>query len=143
MASLSPYLNFKDNCREAFDFYRSVIGGEFQSQVTFSEFENPEQPTPDHVKHLIMHVSLPIGDSVLMGSDTPEGFGPPLQMGNNYHVSIHTDSKEQAKKYFDGLSKGGTVTMPIDDVPWNSYFGMFTDKFGINWMISYDYNTPS
>jgi PhnB protein len=140
MPTINPYVNFLDKTEDAFNFYKSVFGGEFSSKVRFREMPS-EQPMPAHVGDLIMHISLPIGKgNVLMGNDCPEGFGPPLKVGNNFSVSISTESEAEADKLFKGLSEGGKITMPIAMAPWNSYFGMLTDKFDINWMVSYDYN---
>ncbi|ATL49166.1 VOC family protein [Chitinophaga caeni] len=136
MAVLNPYLNFQDNCMEAFDFYKSVFGGEFAMLMRFSEMP-PEHPCDPSEKDKIMHVALPIGQSVLMGSDSPKEMDK-VQTGNNFSISISTDSNGQADEYFKGLSQGGTVIMPMGDAFWGSYFGMCRDKFGVNWMISHD-----
>jgi PhnB protein len=140
MSAINPYLTFKNNCEEAFEFYRSVFGGEFQGPGIMRMGDmDPGQPVPEDAKNLVMHVTLPIGEgTVLMGSDAPDGFGPPLNVGNNISIAITTDSTEEADRLFAGLSEGGTVTMPMADAFWGAYFGMFTDKFGINWMINYD-----
>lgn len=135
MASINPYLTFKDNTEEVFNFYKSVFGGEFQNLTRFSDM--PSEHTPASNK--IMHVALPIGpNTILMGSDSPEGFGPPLNVGNNMSIAAHTETKAEADKIFNGLSAGGKVTMPMSDAPWGAYFGMFTDKFGIHWMVNCD-----
>ena len=137
MATLNPYLNFNGNCEEAFNFYKSVFGGDFPMVMRFNdapaEFRGPENEA-----NKIMHISLPISKtSVLMGSDVPEHYGKAVT-GTNVHVSITADSKEEADKLFNGLSAGGNVVMPMSDAFWGSYFGMFADKFGINWMVSFD-----
>lgn len=140
MASINPYLSFTDNCEEAFNFYRSVFGGEFDGGVMrFGEV--PEEFQGDKSeKNKVMHVSLPIGNgSYLMGSDTPVAMGTVVQ-GSNYSVAVHPDSEEEATRLFNGLSAGGTVTMPLDKTFWGAYFGMFTDKFGVHWMVNYDLN---
>lgn len=139
MPSVHPYINFDGHCEAAFEFYKSVFGGEFPYVGRFGEM--PEgTPIPDSAKDRIMHISLPIGkDSILMGSDVVEGFGPPMVAGNNFAVSVNTESEADAKRIFDGLSEGGVITMPIDKTFWNAYFGMFIDKFGIQWMVNYDY----
>lgn len=135
MASINPYITFKDNCREAFEFYRSVLGGDFANLMTMGDTQ-ADCPMPEGTENLIMHVALPYGDSMLMGSDSPEGFGPPLSMGNNITVAIAADSREEADRIYAGLSNGGDQTMPMADAFWGDYFGMLTDKFGINWMIN-------
>ena len=129
------YLTFDGNCREAFEFYRSVFGGELQLS-TFAEAP-AEMQAPEEEKDRVMHVSLPIGSSVLMGSDT-SSFAPPLVTGNNFSLSINVDSREQCDELFAKLSAGGTVTMALQETFWGAYFGSFTDRFGINWMVSYE-----
>lgn len=135
---LNTYLHFEDNCREAFEFYRSVFGGEFSWIATFADGPDDMPSVPDHEKDRIMHVSLNVGDSVLMGSDTTSLFGPPPNVGNNYSVSISADSREETDRLFAALSEGGNVAMPPADMFWGAYFGMCTDKFGVNWMLSHD-----
>ena len=140
MATINPYLTFNGTCEAAFNFYKSVFGGEFQMIGKFKDMppqEGMEVPASEGDK--IMHVSLPISkETILMGSDTSAAFGPPMVEGNNFSISISTGSKEEADKMFKGLSAGGKVTMPMGDTFWGSYFGMFADKFGMNWMVGYD-----
>ncbi len=141
MASVNVYLTFNGNCREAFDFYKSVFGGEYPYIGTFGEMppsaEGGEMSEED--KNKIMHVSLPISkETILMGSDTGGEWASHFKAGNNFSISINAESKEEADTLFAGLSAGGTVTMPMADTFWGAYFGMFTDKFGINWMVNYD-----
>ena len=133
--SLNIYLNFNGNCREAFEFYRSVFGGDFQAFQTFAQGPEDMQVADDE-KDDVMHVSLPIGATVLMVSDS-SSFGPPLSIGNNFSVSIDGESREQCDELFAKLSEGGTVTMPLAEMFWGSYYGMLTDRFDINWMVSY------
>ena len=132
--TLNTYLHFNGNCREAFEFYRSVFGGEFAFIDTFAngpeDFEVPEEELDN-----IMHVSLPIGSSVLMGSDTPSSFGP-ANMGNNFSISCLTQSREETDELFAGISEAGTVTCPLADMFWGAYFGSCTDRFGINWQFN-------
>ena len=135
--TLSIYLNFGGNCREVFEFYRSVFGGEFEILQTFGDGPG-DMDVPDDELGDIMHVSFPIGSSVLMGSDMPSGFGPPVRMGNNFSISYTTESKEQTDDLFAKISEGGTVNMPPADMFWGSYFGSCTDKFGVNWQFNYD-----
>jgi PhnB protein len=142
MPQINPYLTFKSNCEEAFNFYRSVFGGEFVTMVRMGDMDMG-MPVPDADKNLVMHVALPIGGNALMGSDSPEGFGaPPLNVGNNFSVSVSADSKEDADRIYGGLSAGGHATMPMADAPWGSYFGMLTDKFQVQWMVSFDQRRP-
>ena len=135
---LNTYLHFGDNCREAFEFYRSIFGGEFMFLSTFADGPEDMPRVPDDEKGRIMHVSLQIGDSVLMGSDSTSAFGPPPDVGNNYSISVSTESREEMDRLFAGLSEGGNVAMAPQDMFWGAYFGMCTDKFGINWMLSYE-----
>ncbi|MEO4006561.1 VOC family protein [Flavobacterium sp. CAU 1735] len=139
MANVNPYLTFNGTCEAAFDFYQSVFGGEFQYKGKFKDMPS-EQPIPESEQEKIMHVSLPIGGTVLMGSDTSEGCGGhAVTAGDNISISINADSEADAKRIFEGLSAGGKVTMPLEKTFWGALFGMFTDKFGIHWMVNYDY----
>jgi len=139
MATINPYLTFKGNCEEAFNFYKSVFGGEFPYIGRFKDMPS-EHPIPDSEKEKLMHVSLPISkETILMGSDSSEAFGQATVIGNNFSISLNTESEDEAKKLFDALSEGGKLTMPLEKTFWNALFGMFTDKFGINWMVNYDY----
>ena len=134
--SLSTYLTFDGNCREAFEFYRSVFGGRFATLQTFADGP-PDMQVPDASKDRIMHASLPVGSSVLMGSDRVEGFGPPLVVGNNFSIAIAPESRAQCDEWFAALSAGGSVAMPLAETFWGSYYGMLTDRFGVNWMVNY------
>lgn len=138
MTTINSYLTFEGNCEEAFNFYKSVFGGEFSYIGRFEEMPPMEEMPPlrEEDKKKIMHVSLPVGNSVLMGSDTCGDWAPQFIKGNNISLSISANSKEEANRMFDALSKGGKVIMPLEDTFWGDYYGMFTDKFGINWMIS-------
>jgi PhnB protein len=137
MKAVNVYVNFAGNAEEAFEFYRSVFGGEFASVVRFKDMpmEGVDVPAADQDK--IMHIGLPIGDQMLMASDALESMGQKLDPGNNVYVSIHPDSKEEADRIFNALSAGGSVEMPIDDQPWGDYYGSFTDRYGVNWMVNY------
>ncbi len=139
MKQVNPYLNFNGNTEEAFNFYKSVFGGEFVGLTRFKD--TPEGAKLNaREKEKLMHVSLPVGkNNVLMATDAIESLGHKLTTGNNFHLSIGADSKEEAEKFFNGLSAGGKTTMPLQDTFWGDYFGMLTDKFGIQWMISYTY----
>lgn len=141
MKAVNIYLTYNGNCKEAFDFYKSVLGGEYSHFNTFGEMPQQEgmPPVKEEDKNKVMHVSLPIGEhTVLMGSDTGGEWAKSFKQGNNFSVSVSTDKKEEADRIFKELSKGGTVMMPMENTFWGSYFGMFTDKFGINWMVSFD-----
>lgn len=139
MEKLNPYLTFPGNCEEAFNFYRSVFGGEFLNIGRFSDIPtNDEVLIPEYKLNKIMHISLPIGkEVVLMGSDAGEEWSPGEKIGNNISLSVSASSKEQADHYFEALSQNGTIVMQIGDVFWGSYYGVCTDQFGVNWMISY------
>ena len=142
MASIQPHINFNGNAEEAFHFYQSVFGGEFSYIGRFNEMpqdENNKLSESDGNK--IMHVSLPISaETNLFGSDTVGAWSPKLVQGNNYSISINASSKEEADRLFNGLSAGGQVTMPLENTFWGAYFGMFVDKYGINWMVNFDEN---
>jgi PhnB protein len=140
MAALNTYLNFLGNTEEAFNFYKSVFGGEFAMLQRFRDTaEAGKLPAADQEK--IMHIALPVGkESVLMATDALESMGHKLSVGNNFSISVSTESKEEADKFFNGLSAGGKVTVPLEKAFWGAYFGMLTDKFGIQWMVSYDAN---
>lgn len=140
MATVNIYLTFNGNCREAFDFYKSVFGGEYPYIGTFGEMppaEGSEVKEEDRDK--IMHVTLPISEeTILMGSDTGSDHAAQFVVGNNFSISVNAGSREEAERLFNGLSSDGKITMPLSDTFWGAYFGMFTDKFGINWMVNYD-----
>lgn len=134
---LNTYLTYDGNAREAFDFYKSVFGGDYTAFMTYADGPEDMQVADEH-KGKVMHVSLPIGASVLMASDHVPGFGPPLTTGNNFSISIEGKSKEHCDEIFAKLSEGGEVKMPMDETFWGAYFGCWVDKFGINWMINYE-----
>lgn len=138
MASINIYLNFPGNTEEAFNFYKSVLGGDFFMIQRFKDTSGGDKMAEEE-QDKIMHISLPIGNNVLMGTDALESQGFKLTIGNNYNISLSTDSEEEAEKFFNGLSAGGKIVMPMEKTFWNAYFGMFIDKFGISWMINYDY----
>ncbi len=142
MATVNPYLIFNGNCEAAFLFYQSVFGGEFPYMGRFGEMPPSDDPNcpppPADEANRIMHVSLPISkETILMGSDSTSQSGDVI-VGTNVSVSINTESKAEADKLFNGLSAGGNVMMPMTNTFWGAYFGMFTDKFGINWMVNFD-----
>ncbi len=139
MKAVNTYLNFPGNAEEAFNFYKSVFGGEFVGLTRYSDIPEVVKVKPNENEKL-MHVSLPVGkDNVLMATDALESTGGQLITGTNFHISITADSKEEATNVFNGLSKGGKVTMPLADTFWGDYFGMLTDKYDIQWMINYTY----
>ena len=139
MAQINPYIHFNGNAEEAFTFYKSIFSGEFAMVSRFKDFSNPEHPISEHDANRIMHIALPIGKSnVLMASDVPEILGQVNENENRSKISISAESKEEADKLFNGLSAGGKIEMPIANSPWGSYFGMFRDKYGIEWMVDFD-----
>ena len=144
MATTNTYLTFNGNCEPAFDFYKSVFGGEFTYKGKFNEMPPQEgQTMSEEDGHRIMHVSLPIGSSILMGSDTGGEWAASFVQGNNFSVSVTADSKAEADKLFEGLSAGGHITVPISQTFWGDYFGMCADQFGIQWMVSFKENKQS
>ena len=137
MVTINPYLNFPGNTEKAFNFYKSVFGGEFVGLTRFKETQEGAKLNADE-KEKLMHISLPIGKgNVLMATDALESMGHILNAGNNFSLSVETESKGEADKIFKKLSEGGKVTMPQSETFWGSYFGMITDKYGIQWMVSY------
>jgi PhnB protein len=139
MALINPHINFNGNAEEAFNFYKSVFGGEFAKIVRFKDLASAEYPVAEKEENKIMHIALPIGkSSILMANDVPESMGRTNENENRSKIVISAESKEEADKLFNGLSAGGTVEFPISDSPWGSYFGMFRDKYGIEWMVDFD-----
>ncbi|AWI26190.1 VOC family protein [Flavobacterium pallidum] len=138
MALINPHINFNGNAEEAFTFYKAAFGGEFANVVRFKDFPNPDFPIPATEENKIMHIALQIGNNVLMGNDVPSFMGKTNERENRSKISIGAESKEEADQLFHALSEGGEVEMPIMDSPWGSYFGMFRDKYGIEWMVDYD-----
>jgi PhnB protein len=138
MALINPHINFNGNAEEAFTFYKSVFGGEFAKIMRFKDVASPEFPVAEKEANKIMHIALPIGKNVLMANDVPEILGQVNENENRSKISISAESKEEADRLFNGLSAGGQVEMPIMDSPWGSYFGMFRDRYGIEWMVDFD-----
>lgn len=141
MATINPHVNFNGNAEEAFTFYKSVFGGEFERIVRFKELASDEFPVSEKEENKIMHIALPIGKcNMLMGNDVPESMGRTNENENRSKIVIAAESKEEADKLFNGLSAGGQIEMPISDSLWGSYFGSFRDKYGIEWMVNFDPN---
>ena len=138
MALINPHINFNGNAEEAFTFYKSVFGGEFAMIMRLKDLSGPEFPVAENDANKIMHIALPIGKNVLMANDVPESMGRVNENENRSKIFISAQSREEADKLFNGLSAGGEVEMPIADSPWGSYFGMFRDKYGIEWMVDFD-----
>ncbi len=138
MALINPHINFNGNAEEAFTFYKSVFGGEFAKIMRLKDISSPEFPVPEIDANKIMYIALPIGKNMLMANDVPEGMGPVNENENRSKISISAESREEADALFTGLSAGGNIEVPICDSPWGSYFGMFRDKFGIEWIVDFD-----
>ena len=141
MATINPHINFNGNAEEAFTFYKSVFGGAFSKIIRFKDLAGPEFPIAEKEENKIMHIALSIGKSnQLMGNDVPEIMGKTNENENRSKIVVNTESKEEAANIFQGLSVGGQIEMPIEDSPWGTYFGMFRDKYGIEWMVEFDPN---
>ncbi|WP_373517474.1 VOC family protein [Pricia sp.] len=143
MATINPYVTFSGNCEEAFNFYRTVFGGEFAFLGRFDQMpEDVNHARSEDDNKNIMHISLPISkETVLMGSDTGGEWASKNIVGTNVSISIGATSKEEADRLFKGLSEGGKITMTLENTFWGDYFGMCTDKFDINWMVNFNPNT--
>ncbi|MBL0355762.1 MAG: VOC family protein [Chitinophagaceae bacterium] len=139
---VTTYLNFPGKTEEVFYFYKAVFNGEFTGVILrrFGEIEMPAEipPLDEATKKLIIHAELTnIGGHVLMATDSPESMDFKIEQGNNMHINVEPETKEETKRLFDALSEGGNVTMPLAEIFWGAYFGTFTDKYGINWMFNY------
>ena len=138
MATLNTWINFNGNAEEAFNFYKSVFGGEFTKTVRFKDIATEEFPVSEKEENKIMYIALPIGDNALLiANDVPEVLGQVNERENRSKILVTTDSKEEADRLFNGLSVGGEVEGPMGDSPWNSYAGMFRDQYGIEWIIEF------
>ncbi|NOS90792.1 MAG: VOC family protein [Cyclobacteriaceae bacterium] len=140
MAQINPHINFNGNAEEAFTFYKSVFGGAFTKIIRFKDLASAEFPVAEHEANKVMHIALPIGKNTLMANDVPEILGKTNENENRSKIVVSTESKEEADLIFNGLSAGGSIEMPMEASPWGSYFGMFRDKYGIEWMIEFDQN---
>ena len=138
MAQINPHINFNGNAEEALNFYKSVFGGEFAKIIRLKDISSPEFPVAENDANKIMHIALPIGKNSLMANDVPESMGQVNENENRSKIFISAESREEADKLFSGLSAGGKVEASIGDSPWGSYFGMFRDKFGIEWIVDFD-----
>lgn len=138
MSTLNPWINFNGNAEEAFTFYKSVFGGEFEKIVRFKDIASDEFPIPVKEEDKIMYIALPIGNNTtLIANDVPEVLGRVNERENRSKILVRTESKEEAERVFNGLSVGGEVEGPMGDSPWGSYAGMFRDKYGIEWIIEF------
>ena len=138
MAQINPHINFNGNAEEAFNFYKSVFGGEFAKIMRFKDLSSTEFQVTENEANKIMYIALPIGKNILMANDVPESMGRTNENENRSKISVSAESKEEADKLFNGLSVGGQIEAPIGNSPWGSYFGMFRDKYGIEWMVDFD-----
>jgi PhnB protein len=138
MATLNTYLNFNGNTEEAFNFYKSVFGGEFRTLQRFKDIPDTDK-MPANEQNLVMHIALSVGDNVLMGTDVG-GTWPPVTYGTNSSISIEAASEEEANNLFSRLSAGGKVGLPLQKMFWGALFGQFTDKFGVQWMVNYSFS---
>jgi PhnB protein len=141
MAQINPHINFNGNAEEAFNFYKSVFGGEFVKIIRYKDISGPEFPIPEKEANKIMNISLQIGKNVLIANDVPDIMGKVNENENRSKISVSAESREEADKIFNGLSAGGDIEGQIGYAPWGSYFGMFRDKFGIEWIVEFEPNT--
>jgi PhnB protein len=138
MATINPHINFNGNAEEAFTFYKSVFGGAFAKIIRFKDISSPEFPVAENEAQKIMHIALRIGKNILIANDVPESMGRTNENENRSKISISAESRDEADKLFNGLSAGGQIEGPIGDSPWGAYFGCFRDKYGIEWIVSFD-----
>ena len=135
MITINPYINFNGNAEEAFNFYKSVFGGEFGKIVRFKDIATAEFPVGEADANKIMRICLPIGPNTLIANDVPSFMGPVNEKENRSKIAVSVESKEEGERIFNGLSVGGEVEMPMEMSPWGTYFAMFRDKYGIEWTI--------
>jgi len=141
MKTINPWINFNGNAEEAFNFYRSVFGGEFTKVIRFKDLASSEFPVAEKEASKIMQIILPIDSAnILIGNDVPEFMGKVNERENRSKIHVKVESIEEAKKIFNGLSAGGQVEGPMGDSPWGTYAGMFRDKYGIEWIIEFNPN---
>ena len=136
--TINPYINFNGNAEEAFTFYKSVFGGEFKTIVRFKDLANDEFPVAEAEADKIMRIELPIGQNVLIANDVPESMGPVNENENRSKIAVIAESREEADRIFTGLTEGAAIEMPLSESPWGTYFGMFRDKYGIEWTVEFE-----
>lgn len=141
MATINPNINFNGNAEEAFNFYKSVFGGEFEAIVRFRDIASAEMPVSENEADKIMRIVLPIGGSTLIANDVPEAMGRVSEDENRSKISVSAESLEEANRIFEGLSIGGVVEMPMSESPWGTHFAMFRDKYGIEWTVEFNPRT--
>ena len=138
MKSVNPYLNFKGNTKEAFDFYKSVFGGEFAAVIRYRDFPGNPMGVAAADLDKIAHIALPLGpNNVLMATDTLDSFPRKHQPGNNFHITLEPESEEEAERLFEALSADGQIEMPLQKTEWAEKYGQCADKFGVQWMVNY------
>ena len=137
MATINPYINFNGNAEEAFNLYKSVFGGEFETIVRFKDIASDETPVSEDEAEKIMRIVLPIGGNALIANDVPAVMGPVSENENRSKIAVSAVSREEADKIFTELSEGGTVEMPMAESPWGTRFAMFRDKYGIEWTVEF------
>lgn len=135
LPTINPYINFNGNAEEAFNFYKSVFGGEFQTILRFKDVQSPEMPVSANEADKIMRIVLPIGGNTLIANDVPESMGRVNEQENRSKIAVSTQDRAEADRIFAGLSQGGTLEMPLGESPWGTYFAMFRDKYGIEWTV--------
>ena len=141
MKAINPWINFNGNAEEAFNFYKSVFGGEFTKIVRFQDLASDDFPVSELEANKIMFISLPLGkNNVLIANDVPEVMGRTNENENRSKIAISAETREEADRVFNGLSAGADVEGPIDDTPWGTYAGMLRDKYGIEWIVEFDPN---
>ncbi|MBP6859252.1 MAG: VOC family protein [Candidatus Magasanikbacteria bacterium] len=138
MARINPHINFNGNAEEAFNFYKSVFGGEFTKIIRLKDISSPEFPVAEKDANTILFIGLSIGQNILMANDVPEFMGRVSENENRSKISVSAESREEADKLFTGLSVGGVIEYPMGDSPWGSYYGGFRDQFGIEWVVEFD-----
>lgn len=138
MAKINPHINFNGNAEEAFNFYKSVFGGEITKIIRLKDLATPQFPVAEKDANSIMFITLPIGKGFLTANDVPESMGRVNENENRSKIFISAESKEEAERLFNGLSAGGTIEEQMGESPWDTYFGMFRDKYGIEWMVEFD-----
>ncbi len=138
MPIINPHINFNGNAREAFNFYKSVFGGEFSKIIRFKDIASPEFPIQEDDAEKLMHIALPIGKNVLIANDVPGFMGKVNENENRSKISVSAETREEAAKLFNGLSAGGSVEVPLDESAEDSCFGMFRDKYGIEWIVEFN-----
>lgn len=142
MAKINVYLNFNGNTEEAFEFYRSIFGGDFSGIFRFKDGPDPEKIS-ELERNKIMHIALPIGSNMIMGTDCLPSYGQKANPGTNTYISLDTETEEEARKIYKKLSEGGEVEMELQKMFWGDLFASFSDKYGVRWMINYDLQKTS